>query len=167
MALTRGMMGTGRRTGRARSRSMGLKVVGGGHASGQVVAGSGGGRRKRPGGMPEVALAGWAGMSLRDSPWGCPVDGSGADGAPSGWQGNGAQSGQGATELVFPGPALGKMQGEAACGVGEPSGDGEEAPPEGLGGYQLLPQTDARCPAGQVMRHDLDGQPGGVGGETA
>ena len=85
VALTRGMMGTGRRTGRARSRSMGLKVVGGGHASGQVAAGSGGGRRKRPGGMPEVALAGWAGMSLRDSPWGCPVDGSGADGAPSGW----------------------------------------------------------------------------------
>ena len=68
---------------------------------------------------------------------------------------------------VFPGPALGKMQGEAACGVGEPSGDGEEAPPEGLGGDQLLPQTDARCPAGQVMRHDLDGHPGGVGGETA
>ena len=85
VALTRGMMGTGRRTGRARSRSMGLRVVGGGHASGQVAAGSGGGRRKRPGGMPEVALAGWAGMSLRDSPWGCPVDGSGADGAPSGW----------------------------------------------------------------------------------
>ena len=109
MALTRGMMGTGRRTGRARSRSMGLKVVGGGHASGQVAAGSGGGRRKRPGGVPEVALAGWAGH------------GSGADGAPSGWQGNGAQSGQGATELVFPGPALGKMQGEAACGVSRPA----------------------------------------------
>ena len=36
---------------------MGLRVVRGGHASGQVVAGSGGGRRKRPGGMPEVALA--------------------------------------------------------------------------------------------------------------
>ena len=160
MALTRGMMGTGRRTGRARSRSMGLRVVGGGHASEKVAARSGGGRRKRPGGMPEVALAGWAGMSLRDSPWGCPVDGSGTDGAPSGWQGNGAQSGQGVSELGFPGPALGQMQGEAACGVGEASGDGEEAPPEGLGGYQLLAQTDARCPAGQVMRHHLDGQPG-------
>ena len=85
VALTRGMMGTGRRTGRARSRSMGLRVVGGGHASGKVAARIGGGRRKRPGGMPEVALAGWAGMSLRDSPRGCPVDGSGADGAPSGW----------------------------------------------------------------------------------
>ena len=98
-----------------------------------------------------MALAGWAGMSLRDSPRGCPVGVSGADGAPSGWQGNGAQSGQGVSELGFPGPALGKMQGEAACGVGEPSGDGEEAPPEGLGGYQLLPQTDARCPAGQQL----------------
>ena len=85
MALTRGMMGTGRRTGRARSRSMGLRVVGGGHASGKVAARSGGGRRNWPGGMPEVALAGWAGMGLRDSPWGCPVDGSDADGAPSSW----------------------------------------------------------------------------------
>ena len=51
--------------------------------------------------------------------------------------------------------------------AGEASGHGEEAAPEGLGGYQLLAQTDARCPAGQVMRHHLDGQPGGVGGETA
>ncbi len=37
-------------------------------------------------GMPEVALAGWAGMSLPDSPWGCPVDAT--DGAPSGWYRN-------------------------------------------------------------------------------
>ena len=78
-------MGKGRRTGLARSRSMGLRVVGGGDASGKVAARSGGGRRKRPGGMPEVVLAGWAGMSLRDSLWGCPVDGSGADGAVTGW----------------------------------------------------------------------------------
>ena len=51
--------------------------------------------------------------------------------------------------------------------AGEPSGDREEPPPEGLGGHHLLAQTDARCPAGQVMRHHLDRQPGGVGGETA
>ena len=106
-------------------------------------------------------------MSLRDSPWGCLVDGSGADGAPSGWQWNGAHSGQGVSELGFPGPVLRKMQGEAARRAGEPSGQGEEAPPEGLGGHHLLAQTDARGPAGQVMRHHLDGQPGGVGGETA
>ena len=74
---------------------------------------------------------------------------------------------QRATELVFPGPALGKMQGEAARRVGEPSGQGEEPSPEGLGGYDLLTQTEPRCPAGQVMRHHLHGQPGAVGCEAA
>ena len=44
-------------------------------------------------------------------------------------------------------------------------GQREEASSEGLGGYNLLAQTDARCPAGQVMGHHLDGQPGGVGGD--
>ena len=51
--------------------------------------------------------------------------------------------------------------------MGEPSGEGEEAPPQGLGGHQLLAQTDARGPASEVIRHHLDGQPGGVGSETA
>ena len=86
---------------------------------------------------------------------------------PSGWEWNCSQSCQGATELVFPGPALWKMQGEAARRAGEPSGDREEASSEGLGGYDLLTQTEPRGPAGQVMRHHLDRQPGGVGGETA
>ena len=35
--------------------------------------------------------------------------------ARSGWEGQGARSGQGAAELVLPGPGPGKMQGEAAC----------------------------------------------------
>ena len=35
--------------------------------------------------------------------------------APSGWEWNGSQPGQGATELGFPRPALWQMQGEAAC----------------------------------------------------
>ena len=86
---------------------------------------------------------------------------------PSGRKWQGSQSCQGATELVFPGPALGQMQSEAARRAGEPSGEGEEASSEGLGGHQLLAQTDARGPTGQVMRHHLDRQPGGVGGETA
>ena len=59
------------------------------------------------------------------------------------------------------------MQSEAARRAGEPSGQGEEAPPEGPGGYHLLAQTDAHGPAGQVMGHHLDGQPGAVGGEAA
>ena len=50
---------------------------------------------------------------------------------------------------------------------GDPSGQGEEPPPEGLGGHHLLAQTDARRPAGDVVGHHLYRQPGGVGGEAA
>ena len=59
------------------------------------------------------------------------------------------------------------MQSEAAGRAGEPSGQGEEAPPEGPGGHHPLVQTDARGPAGQVMGQHLDGQPCAVGGEAA
>ena len=59
--------------------------------------------------------------------------------APSGWEWNSSQSSQGASELGFPGPALGEMQGEAPRRAGEPSGDREEPPPEGLGGHHLSP----------------------------
>ena len=86
--------------------------------------------------------------------------------AQSGWEWNGSQSGQGSTELGFPWPALGKMQGDPACRAGDPSGQGEEPPPEGLGGHDLLTQADAGCPAGQVVGHHLYCQPGSVGGEA-
>ena len=86
---------------------------------------------------------------------------------PSDRKWNRSQSCQGTTELVFPGPALGQVQSEAARRAGEPSGDREEPPPEGLGGHHLLVQTDARRPESQVMCHHLDGQPGSVGGEAA
>ena len=36
-----------------------------------------------------------------------------------------------------------------------------------LVGHHLLAQTDARCPAGEVVGHHLYRQPGGVGGEAA
>ena len=62
---------------------------------------------------------------------------------------------------------LWQMQSGAARRAGDPSRQGEEAPPEGLGGHDLLAQTDPRCPAGQVVRHHLYRQPGGVGGEAA
>ena len=42
--------------------------------------------------------------------------------APSDWEWNGSQPGQGATELGIPRPALWQMQGEASCRAGEPSG---------------------------------------------
>ena len=86
---------------------------------------------------------------------------------PSGRQWQGSQSSQGASELGFPRPALWQMQSEAAGRAGEPSGQGEEAPPEGPGGHHPLAQTDARGPAGQVMGQHLNGQPGAVGGEAA
>ena len=57
--------------------------------------------------------------------------------APSGWEWNHLQPGEGAAELLLPRPALGKMQGEAARRAGKPSGQGEEPPPEGLGGHDL------------------------------
>ena len=59
------------------------------------------------------------------------------------------------------------MQSEATRRAGEASGDGEEASSQGLGGHQLLAQTDARRPARQVVRHHLDGQPGTVGGKAS
>ena len=48
-----------------------------------------------------------------------------------------------------------------------PSHQSEDPPPEGLGGYGPFAQTNPRRPAGEVMRHHLDRQPGAVGGETA
>ena len=59
------------------------------------------------------------------------------------------------------------MKGEAAGLAGEASGQGEEAASEGLGGCHRFAQADARGPAGQVVGHDLDGQPGAVGGEAS
>ena len=69
--------------------------------------------------------------------------------------------------FLSPRPAIRKMQGQPACRAGEPSGQGEEPPTEGLGGGYPLSQTDPRRPAGQVVGHRLDGQPGAVGGEAA
>ena len=62
---------------------------------------------------------------------------------------------------------MGQMQGEAAGLVGEASGQGEEASPQGLGGCCRLAQADACCPACQVVGHHLDGQPSAVGGEAS
>ena len=74
--------------------------------------------------------------------------------------------GQGASELGFPRPAPGEMQSEAARRAGDPSHQSEDPPPEGLGGYGPFAQTNPRRPAGEVMRHHLDRQPGAVGCET-
>ena len=65
--------------------------------------------------------------------------------APSGRRWQGSQPSEGATELGFPGPVFGKMQSEAARLAGEPSGEGEEPSPQGLGGHQLLVQRPMRA----------------------
>ena len=70
---------------------------------------------------------------------------------PSGGRWNRSQLGQGAAELGFPEPVLRKVQSEAARRAGEPSRQGEEPPPEGLGGNHLLTQADVRRPAAQVV----------------
>ena len=57
----------------------------------------------------------WAGASLQGRWVGWRVSGGRA---PSGWEWNGSQSGQGAAELLLPGPAPGKMQGQSACRAG-------------------------------------------------
>ena len=112
----------------------------------------------------QEALADWAGASSRGRWVGWWVSGGRA---PSGWEWNGSQSGQGAAELLLPGPAPGKMHGQSACRAGDPSGQGKDPSSEGLGGHDLLTQADAGCPAGQVVRHHLYRQPGAVGGEAA
>ena len=79
--------------------------------------------------------------------------------APSGGERQRSESSEGATELGFPGPTLGQMQGELARRAGEPSGDRKEAASQGLGGHHRLAQTDARGPACQVVGHRLHRQP--------
>ena len=77
---------------------------------------------------------------------------------PSGRERPGAQSCEGATELGFPGATLGQMLGEAARRAGEPSGQGEEASPEGLGGLlphrTMLPKRalHVMTPSGEAWR---------------
>ena len=77
---------------------------------GEQDGGIGHGKRRSRTGMArvggDVQLTGWRVRGGR---------------APSGWEWNGSQPGQGAAELGFPRPMLGKMQGEAARRAGEPS----------------------------------------------
>ena len=120
--------------------------------------------------MRELRCAGWR----EDTQQGTLATGVARDcgdvgsvaGWPSGRERNGLQPGQGATELGFPRPAPGEMQSEAARRAGDPSHQSEDPPPEGLGDHGPLAQTNPRRPAGQVMRHHLDRQPGAVGGEA-
>ena len=79
-------------------------------------------------------------------------------GSVAGWQSggewNGSQPGHGASELGFPRPMLGKMQGKAARRAGDPSHQSEDPPPEGLGGHGPFGQCSAR-PMRAVQRARL------------
>ena len=105
-------------------------------------AGRDGGERTQQETLAERAGASWRGRSVVRWVAQGPA-------LPSGRKWNRSQSGQGAAELGFPGPALWQMQSEAARRAGEPSGEREKPPSEGLGGHDLLAQTDSRRPAGQ------------------
>ena len=74
---------------------------------------------------------------------------------------------QGATELDFPGLALGEVQDEAPRLAGEPSAYGEETSLRGLGGCRRRTETDRPGPEDRVVSHHLHGQSGGVGHETS
>ena len=69
-------------------------------------------------------------------------------GSVAGWQSggewNGSQPGHGASELGFPRPMLGKMQGKAARRAGDPSHQSEDPPPEASWWSRVLKRPD-RC----------------------
>ena len=78
-----------------------------------------------------------------------------------------SRPGQGAAELGFPGPVLGKMQRESARRASESSGQGEDSLSERLDSRDPLTEADAGYPASEVVGQHLDGQLRSIGGEAA
>ena len=74
---------------------------------------------------------------------------------PSGGEWQCPQSGEGAAELVSPRPAPRQMQAEAPGRAGEPSGQGEEAPAEGLG--RVIADEKMSEIAGVELTHPMAG----------
>ena len=68
---------------------------------------------------------------------------------------------------VSQGQCWGRCRVKRACRAGDPSHQSEDPPPEGFGGHGPFGQTDARCPAGEIVCHHLHRQPSAVGGEAA
>ena len=85
----------------------------------------------------------------------------------SGGERHAAQPVQRQQELACPRPAGGQVQVELAGRAGQPPGQAQVACSQRLGGDQLLAQADPAGPAGEVVRDDVEGQPGRVGSEPA
>ena len=114
-----------------------------------TAARNGHGGRYSIGCRQEVALADRVGASWRGRPVGRMAGRLPAP--PSGWEWHGPQSGQGAFELGFSGPALGQMQGgRRAERVSRPAIE-KNRRRRVLVVSQLLARTDAHRPAVQVM----------------
>ena len=111
-------------------------------------AGRDGGERTQQETLADRAGASWRGRSVVRWVAQAPT-------VPPGRKWNRSQPCQGAAELVFPRPMLGKMQSEPACRAGEPSRQGQDPPPEGLGGHHLLAQADAGGPTGQERQRPV------------
>ena len=87
--------------------------------------------------------------------------------APSGREWTLVRSGPGRDSIGYLGPALGKMQGEAAGRWVIRPASVVEPPPQASWRSPPAAQTaSALARTGQVMRHHLYRHPGGVGGET-
>ena len=95
-----------------------------------------------------------------------PDVGTVADGSRQAGSGMARNRARARVNWVSQGPAPWEMQSEAARRAGEPPSQGEEAPPERLGGHDPLARIGPRCPTGQVMRYHRYCEPGGVGGEA-
>src|SRR5829696_2937932 len=83
----------------------------------------------------------------------------------SGGERHAAQPVQRQEELARPRPAGGQVQVALAGRAGQPPGQVQVAGPQRLGGNEGLAQPDPGDPAGEVVGDDVQGHPGGVGGE--
>src|SRR3990167_676642 len=97
---------------------------------------------------PEMAPRGPAD---RPGPISCQAPASppaaGGCGWPSGEQRDRPEPREGGGELGLPGPARREVEGGASRAPGEPPDDGEQPPPQGLGGDDPGPETEAGRPA--------------------
>ncbi len=77
-----------------------------------------------------------------------------------------AQLGQRLVETFGPRPSCRQVQRVTASRTGHAPWGSQVAPAQGVGGDEALAQANAADPAGQVVGHDVEPQPGGVGAES-